>query len=187
MYERFVKVVNNNDPDKPHVAELAVGRRRVIMTSEPEHIKTVLTTKFSQYGKGEFVHQSARPFLGDSIFTTDGQLWHQSRTLIRPMFTTDRLRDIEIFRNWSDVMLSKMPRSGQTVDICDLFYRMTLDVSTDFLLGQAVGALDNPNNKFSQAFTDVQRMQVIRVILSWVLPDSFRLLASTDLLVRCFG
>ena len=36
--------------------------------------------------------------------------------------------------------------------------------------GQTVGALDNPNSEFSQAFTDVQRMQMIRVILQYVKP-----------------
>ena len=165
LFEHYMSRFQSRDPRFGHVVELAVGRRRVIMTNEPEHIKTVLTTKFTQFGKGDFVHNAASPFLGDSIFTTDGPIWQKSRTLIRPMFTTDRLRDIEIFSKWSQVMLSKLPASGQTVDICDIFYRMTLDVSTDFLLGHAVEALNNPNNEFSNAFTDVQRMQVIRVIM----------------------
>ncbi|KAG8406097.1 hypothetical protein J3458_021428 [Metarhizium acridum] len=165
MLEHFDTMFGKGDPKTPHVVELQFGRRRVIITRDPEHIKTVLTSKLTQYGKGELVHTAASPFLGDSIFTTDGQLWQKSRALIRPMFTRERVRDIEIFSQWTDVLISKLPASGKTVDICDLFYRMTLDVSTDFLLGQTVGALENPNSEFSQAFTDVQRMQMIRVIL----------------------
>ena len=165
MKEHFNEMMSYQDPRRPNIVEMGVGRRRVLVTQDPEHIKTILTGKFSQFGKGEFVHLAASPFLGDSIFTTDGQLWHKSRALIRPMFTKDRIRDIDIFSSCTENLLSKLPSSGQTVDICDLFYRMTLDVSMDFLLGRKVGALDNPNSQFSHAFTDVQRMQVIRVIL----------------------
>ncbi|KHN97416.1 cytochrome P450 alkane hydroxylase [Metarhizium album ARSEF 1941] len=165
MLEHFDSIFSKQDPKCPNVVELQLGRRRVIVTRDPEHIKTVLTSKFTHYGKGRLVHSAASPFLGDSIFTTDGQLWQKSRALIRPMFKRERVRDIEIFSRWTDVFISKLPPSGSTVDICDLFYRMTLDASTDFLLGQSVGALDHPNGEFSRAFTNVQRMQMIRVIL----------------------
>lgn len=165
LLEQFNYAYRDEDPNCPNVVEVAYGSRRIIMTRDHEHIKTVLTSKFSDFGKGRFVHEASSPFLGDSIFTTDGHLWQKSRGLIRPMFTTDRLRDIEIFTKWSEKLMIKMPPSGQTVDICELFYRMTLDVSTDFLLGQPVDALENPNNEFGRAFTDVQRMQVIRVII----------------------
>lgn len=165
MLAHFNNMIARGDPKTPNVAELQFSRRRIILTRDHEHIKTILTTKFTQYGKGEYMHSATSPFLGDSIFTTDGQLWQKSRALIRPMFSTARVRDIEIFSRWTDMLISKLPPSGQTVDICDLFYRMTLDVSTDFLLGETVGALQNPNTEFSCAFTDVQRMQMIRVIL----------------------
>lgn len=165
LLEHFNNIFSKEDPKCPNILEMNFSRRRVLFTRDPEHIKTILTTKFTKFGKGELIHNAASPFLGDSIFTTDGHLWQKSRSLIRPMFTKDRIRDIEIFAQWTDVMMAKLPPSGQTVDICDLFYRMTLDVSTDFLLGQAVGALENPNSEFSRAFSDVQRMQMIRVIL----------------------
>ncbi|QPG95368.1 hypothetical protein C2857_000300 [Epichloe festucae Fl1] len=165
MLAHFNDMIDRGDPKTPDVVELQFSRRRIILTRDHEHIKTILTTKFTQYGKGEYMHSTTSPFLGDSIFTTDGQLWQKSRALIRPMFSTARVRDIEIFSRWTDMLISKLPPSGQTVDICDLFYRMTLDVSTDFLLGETVGALENPNTEFSCAFTDVQRMQMIRVIL----------------------
>jgi cytochrome P450 len=111
-------------------------------TREPEHVKTILTTKFAEFGKGERFHEIWSPFLGDSIFTTDGQQWSDSRALIRPMFVKDRVRDLEIFDKWATTLISKLPGSGETVDAMDLFYRMTLDVTTDFLLGGSVNSLD---------------------------------------------
>lgn len=166
MLEQFNRMIDRSDPShRSNTVEHAVFGRRAILTRDPEHIKAILATKFTDFGKGTIVHESASPFLGDSIFTTDGQLWQQSRALLRPMFTKDRLRNIDIFSKYCEKMLDILPASGQTVDISDIFYRMTLDVSTDFLLGQPVGALDNPKIEFSQAFTEVQRFQTIRTIM----------------------
>ncbi|GJN69902.1 hypothetical protein PLICBS_003954 [Purpureocillium lilacinum] len=168
MYFYFQGLFDGSTRESPDAVEMTFGNRRLIFTREPEHIKTVLTSKFTQYGKGEFFHHIWSPFLGDSIFSTDGKLWQNSRALIRPMFTKERIRDLDIFERWSDVLVAKLPPSGQTVDICDLFYRMTLDVTTDFLLGESVGALENPKSEFSRAFMEVQRAQVIP--LSWFVP-----------------
>lgn len=118
------------------------GEIRFLLTREPEHVKTVLTTKFTDFGKGPQFHETWSPFLGDSIFTTDGQLWQDSRSLIRPMFIKEKVRDLEIFEKWAEALMSKLPPSGQTVNIMDLFYRMTLDVTTDFLLGHSVNSLE---------------------------------------------
>ncbi|KYK56406.1 cytochrome P450 alkane hydroxylase [Drechmeria coniospora] len=165
LLEYFNGIYRHATPGCPNLVELSVDSRRILLTREPEHIKTVLTSKFSHFGKGPEFHDSWSPFLGDSIFTTDGPLWHKSRQLIRPMFTKDRVRDLDIFHRWAVGLMSKLPPAGETVDICDLFYRMTLDVTTDFLLGQHVGALDNPRGDFSRAFTEVQRQQMILTIL----------------------
>ncbi|UNI15422.1 hypothetical protein JDV02_001957 [Purpureocillium takamizusanense] len=175
LYSFFQGLFDGAPSESPDAVELAFGGKRLIITREPEHIKTVLTSKFTEYGKGKLFHRIWLPFLGDSIFSTDGKLWQYSRALIRPMFTKERIRELEIFDRWSDVLVSKLPPSGQTVDISDLFFRMTLDVTTEFLLGQSVGALDNPKSEFSRAFTEVQRAQVMLTFLapvSWFVPTS---------------
>jgi cytochrome P450 len=140
FYEHIFDWATSECPNCVEVSLL--GTVRFLMTREPEHIKTILTTKFGEYGKGERFHEVWKPFLGDSIFTTDGQSWSDSRGLIRPMFIKDRVRDLDIFDRFAGILISKLPASGQTVDVMDLFFRMTLDVTTDFLLGQSVNSLD---------------------------------------------
>jgi cytochrome P450 len=142
LQENFTNMFANASPSCPHAVELTIFGHRSIMTIDPEHIKALLATNFAHFGKGPRFHRTWEPFLGDSIFTTDGRLWQQSRTLIRPMFVTQRVRDLDILERWTDVLIDKLPGSGQTVDVCDLFYRMTLDAITDYLLGQSVESLD---------------------------------------------
>ncbi|KAM0256467.1 hypothetical protein ACHAQJ_004992 [Trichoderma viride] len=148
LLEYFFSMIDHADPSCPNAVEICIVGHRSIMTTDPEHIKAILATNFAHFGKGKRFHSTWEPFLGDSIFTTDGKLWQQSRALIRPMFLKQKIRDMDIIERWNDVMISKLPPSGQTVDISDFFYRMTLDATTDYLLGHSVESLEKPFRRF---------------------------------------
>ena len=166
LLQLFYYIYNFATPQNPNLVEInVIGNQRALFTREPEHIKTILTGKFADYGKGDQFHRVWEPFLGDSIFTTDGQKWQESRNLIRPMFMKNRVSDLHIFERWTDVMIKQFPKSGGTVDIQDFLYRMTIDVITDFLLGRSVNSLENPRSEFVKAFTVVQRWQTMLTVL----------------------
>lgn len=102
-----------------------------------------------------------RSDLATGIFTTDGELWHNSRTLIRPQFIKDRVSHLHTFEDHIQVLLPLLrgSRSGETVRVDDLFFRFTLDAATDFLLGSSVQSLENPKVEFAHAFAEVQHIQ----------------------------
>lgn len=143
--------------------------RRVIFTADPENIKAILATQFTEYGKGEPFRQEWHDFLGDSIFTTDLDQWHASRQLIRPQFIKDRVSDLGIFEEHVQILLSEIVKAGKTadgtsggpLDVSDLLFRYTLDAATHFLLGRSVGCLEDPEQDFAEAFGEVQRVQSI--------------------------
>ena len=139
--------------------EFHIAGRRTIYTADPENIKAILATQFTDYGKGKPFHDVWQDFLGDSIFTTDGEAWHNSRQLIRPQFVKNRVADLEIFEKHVSKLMSKIGGRGQEVDVAKLFYRFTLDSATDYLLGKSVDSLDNPQAQFVSAFAELQRMQ----------------------------
>lgn len=139
--------------------EVSLARQRFIFTADPENIKAILATQFQDYGKGEPFHEDWKHFLGDSIFATDGDQWHNSRQLIRPQFVKNRVADLDIFEKHVRHLLSKIGGRGEEVDICALFYCFTLDSATDYLLGKSVDSLDDPNTEFASAFAEVQRVQ----------------------------
>lgn len=139
--------------------EVALARRRWIFTADPENIKAILATQFQDFGKGKQFHEDWKPFLGDSIFTTDGQQWHDSRQLIRPQLVKNRVADLKIFEKHAERLMTKIGGHGEVVDIAALFYRFTLDLTTDYLLGKSVDSLDNPQTEFASAFAEVQKVQ----------------------------
>ena len=53
---------------------------------------------------------------GYSIFTTDGESWHNSRQLIRPQFIKTRVSDLHIFEKHCHKMLNQIGGKGQEVD-----------------------------------------------------------------------
>jgi cytochrome P450 len=145
----------------PMTVDSRVAGERFLFTIDPENVKALLAAQFSDYGKGEIFHNDWKDFLGDSIFTTDGELWHTSRQLIRPQFIKDRVSDLAIFEKHVKILIGLIPNDGQEVDISDLFFRYTLDAATDFLLGNSSGSLENSQVQFAEAFAEAQRVQNI--------------------------
>ncbi|TFB06368.1 Cytochrome P450 52A1 [Trichoderma ghanense] len=191
-----------------YTCEMRVLNERVIFTVDPENVKAVLATQFHDFGKGPGFKDEWAELLGDSIFTTDGAQWHDSRQLLRPQFTRDRLSDLHCFENHIQTLFKAMANGGplegedqevdlsradgRRLDISQLFYRYTLDVATDFLLGSDVKSLSyvnslqisslhvttsivhpqltispttqrTPKNDFAEAFAQAQRLQNIMV------------------------
>ncbi|KAL1841119.1 hypothetical protein VTJ49DRAFT_7397 [Mycothermus thermophilus] len=160
-----------------YTAEIRIAGRRIVFTADPENIKAMLATQFQDFGKGELFHQEWKDFLGDSIFTTDGNLWHNSRQLIRPQFIKDRVSDLHVFESHMQTLFRAIANggalqgesqpvdieagNGRPVDISDLFFRYTLDSATDFLLGYDVKSLTTPRQEFADAFAEAQRVQSI--------------------------
>lgn len=160
-YERWQAFFNDSGTDingtASYTTELRAVNRRCVFTADPENIKAILATQFSDFGKGEIFHKEWSEFLGDSIFTTDGQKWHKSRQLLRPQFSRDRISDLHCFESHlqtlykaianggalrgEDQQVDMAAVNGRPIDISDLFFRYTLDVATDFLLGKDVKSL----------------------------------------------
>ena len=171
-----------------YTVEAAPAGRRCIFTAEPENIKAILATQFTDYGKGEPFHREWKDFLGDSIFVTDLDQWHASRQLIRPQFIKDRVSDLEVFEEHVQILMEQIDKTGKKwdgsqggeIDVSDLFFRYTLDAATHFLLGRSVGSLENGDQEFAIAFGEAQRVQNIITRAGYV-PFSSTILMLTQL------
>ncbi|KAI9741695.1 MAG: hypothetical protein M1834_000080 [Cirrosporium novae-zelandiae] len=122
----------------------------VISTIEPENVKTVLSLKFKDFGLGERRKTSFWPLLGQGIFTTDGGAWEHSRALLRPNFTRAQVADLATFEAHIQDLIASIPFDGSTVDLQDLFFRLTLDSATEFLFGESCNSLA-PGKKLQSA------------------------------------
>ena len=115
--------------------------RTKIHTIEPENIKVLLSTKFKDFGISPERKAAFRPLLGHSILLADGTQWEQSRALLRPSFTRTQVADFGMIEGHVHELLACIPRDGTTVDLAELFSRLTADVTTSLMFGESINSL----------------------------------------------
>ncbi len=131
----------------------------IIHTIEPDNLKAVLSTNFKDYGISPARKEAFLPLFGQSILVSDGALWEHSRGLLRPSFARSQVGDLAMFDGHVTNLLKSIPRDGSVVDLGDLFFGLTADVITDFMFGESIGSLTQPDsfrNHIMQAFHDVE-------------------------------
>ncbi|KXJ87993.1 putative cytochrome P450 monooxygenase [Microdochium bolleyi] len=120
---------------------------RWFYSSEPEILKAVYATSFQDFGV-EPIRRNSRitmPFADKGVNTTDGEDWHFSRQLIKPFFERDVYHNTDRVKPFADDFLALFPTSdGETFDVQPLLQRWFLDLNTDFIFGESVGALQDP-------------------------------------------
>lgn len=139
-----------------------------IMTLEPENVKTVLSLRFKDYVLTNRWRMLG-DLLGKGIFTSDHEDWHNSRSLLRPNFARDQVADIDAFERHVQLFLKALPPAGQTVELQEMFFQITIDSATEFLFGESVHSLKMNKNageteasNFAWAFNYAQAASVTR-------------------------
>ncbi|KAJ7907101.1 cytochrome P450 [Mycena leptocephala] len=126
---------------------LRIGWDDYIFTTEPEYIKIILATDFTNYVKGDAFRECMGSVLGTGVFNSDGEMWKFHRGATRPFFNRDRISDFEIFSRHADRAIERMKErmhAGYPVDFQDLASRFTMDSATSFLFGSCVDSLAAP-------------------------------------------
>lgn len=154
------------------------GFGAAILTSEPVNIKTILATNFHEYGIGYVRKKAMGIALGVGIFSSDGPAWEHSRALFRPQFAKDLINDLEFTeestRNLFKAMGNSLPGQWTAgLDMLPLFFRFTLDTSTEFLFGRSTNSQmlsmtgsDEEKRKakeFTDAFQEIQEKMILRM------------------------
>ncbi|KAI6151601.1 cytochrome P450 [Pisolithus tinctorius] len=155
-----------------------------IFTTEPEHIKAVLSTQFNSFEKGPVFWDQVSALLGTGVFNSDGEIWKFHRSMTRPFFSKDRISHFDIFEKHADDALNQAKsrfQEGYLVDFQDMVGRFTLDSATEFLFGKNAGSLsaglvypknslpgqnneyeNHPSNVFARAFSQAQSQAAFR-------------------------
>ena len=151
---------------KVHTFKVLMYGKPSFITKDAENIKAVLATQFSDFDIGNR-HGILLPLLGDGIFTLEGMHWKHLRATLRPQFARDQVGEVLLFERHSQKFLALVRKAnGETIDINNMLYQFTIDVATEFLFGESIGALDDASGSlalvFNADFKDVQDMMLRR-------------------------
>lgn len=112
--------------------------QKVIVTRSPQNMKAALSTQFDDFGIGPR-RAAFRPLLGNGVFAADGHQWKDSRMMLRPQFTREQVGHVKALEHHLQTfVLIIRKQNGQPFDIQPIFSDLTLDASTEFLLGESV-------------------------------------------------
>lgn len=64
------------------------------MVNEPALVRRVMVEEAASFPKHAMLGDALRPLLGDSIFTTNGDVWKRQRALMDPSFEAARIRHV---------------------------------------------------------------------------------------------
>ena len=93
---------------------------------------------------------SFEPLLGLGIFTQRGEPWRHSRALLRPQFYRDQISDLSLEERHVSILSNALTTGADgwtsVVDLQPLFFKMTLELMTEFLYGNVPSHRDHTAN-----------------------------------------
>lgn len=119
---------------------------------------------------------------GDGIFTQEGAEWKHSRDMLRPQLQHKQYENLDVFRGAVNDLIRIIREANGVIDLQPLFFRLTLDTTTEFLFGESVQSLTTPEavgeQTFASAFNTAQQWVTKRfrlLDLYWLInPPEFR-------------
>jgi len=103
------------------------------MVNEPSLVRRVMVEEAGAFPKHEMLGDALRPLLGDSIFTTNGDVWRRQRALMDPSFEAARIRHVfGRMREASEAMAARLRRVPEGAEH-DVEIEMT-HVAADIIL-----------------------------------------------------
>lgn len=125
------------------------------------------------------------PMLGDGIFTQEGAAWKHSRELLRSPLQHKHYEDLDVFKQSVDDLIDILSSQSGVIDLQPLFFRLTLDVTTEFLFGESVKSLKGTKSASGQTFGEAFNTAQGFVVQRLRLPDFHKLIGGSKFRKAC--
>lgn len=140
---------------------------------DPAGVQYVLKDNFQNYVKGDHWRNVFRELLGKGIFSADGTLWETHRKIASRLFSKNLVkyssevvnRNCDIIEEQWDKALQNKSDETISLDIQDLFYRLTIDSSSETTFGYKLHSLQGDHQPvFADAFDEMQELCLERFV-----------------------
>jgi cytochrome P450 len=153
-----------------------LGRRKLLLVSDPGAIEEVLLTKSREFKK-HFALQLTRQLLGNGLLNSEGAFWLRQRRLAQPAFLRDRIR--EYGRMMIDVVGQTVAdwKPGDRKDLVGEMMMLTLKIATRTLFDSddtRDGAIVRAELTKSVRLFDERFKSLFRFPLGWPTPRNLR-------------
>lgn len=115
-------------------------RKTRIYTIEPDNLRAIFSN-INDWGVQPLRLPPWGVMLGKGVMDTDGPFWRHSRDMVQPLFKKEQISDLPSFDIHVRNLIKLIPTDGSTVDMQNLFARLLLDFTTEFLFSESVRCL----------------------------------------------
>ena len=142
MYDehRFLQTWYKRYEENGMTFEVSTLGTPAICSCDPANLQSVFSTNAKTWGVS-YRMPALGPFCGAAFLTTDGEAWEHSRALLAPSFLKSSISDHTDYAHYFDLMVDKIPKDGETVDLQPLFFSLYLDTATLWLFGDSFESL----------------------------------------------
>lgn len=154
----FANKFKENGPT--HALHDKYGVPIVIHTIDPVNLNAILSKSASHWGPSKSRARTMYPLAQDGLLNSEGEEWHRKRKLLLRHIHNKRVKDVQNYETDIELLFNAIGPVQEdgwtgTVDLLDLFHRMSLDMSTSFLLGTSANSqLNGMRNARIQAAID---------------------------------
>ncbi|KAG8842999.1 hypothetical protein FRB96_004480 [Tulasnella sp. 330] len=123
-----------------HTARMSLFGDQLLVTRDPEVVRYVLSSGFSNFRRAQDSSMALYSFLGKGIFTMGNELARSILANARPFFARTRISDLKaVSKNCEKVisLFTEKAKRNEASDIQDVFERFTMDTGAEFLCGDA--------------------------------------------------
>ena len=151
------------------VVLLRMGPKRVTLLCHPDHIAYVLQENHANYRKSEFI-KKIKPFLGEGLATSEGDVWRRQRRLAQPAFHRQRIAALGgVVTDAAEEMLTRWRNfaEGQAnVDILQEMMQLTGRIIVRALFGTD---LSHSERMLTDEFSIVTQYSLKRIlsVIDW--------------------
>ncbi|XP_072337059.1 cytochrome P450 3A8-like [Scyliorhinus torazame] len=155
------------------------GRQPILAILDPDLIKTILIKEFYTLFTNRRNFGLNGP-LTESILIVDGDHWKRIRSVLSPIFTSGKLKEMcPIIKHYAENLVKnaeKKAKLNESADMKDIFGTYSMDVVTSTAFSVDVDSINNPNDPFISnikklvSFSFFNPILLLAVILPAVLP-----------------
>ncbi|EIK4804315.1 cytochrome P450 [Campylobacter jejuni] len=129
--------------------------------NDTKEVKRMMVDEVREFPKSAFLHELLSPLLGESIFTTNGEVWKKQRELLRPSFEMTRIN--KVFNLMSEAVADMMDRFSKypnhaIIEVDEAMTFITADVIFRTIMSSKLD--DEKGKKILNAFVTFQEQSV---------------------------
>ncbi|EAK0343372.1 Pentalenene oxygenase [Campylobacter jejuni] len=129
--------------------------------NDTKEVKRMMVDEVREFPKSAFLHELLSPLLGESIFTTNGEVWKKQRELLRPSFEMTRIN--KVFNLMSEAVADMMDRFNKypnhaIIEVDEAMTFITADVIFRTIMSSKLD--EEKGKKILNAFVTFQEQSV---------------------------